>query len=78
MATARQKGSTSTAKKTTPDKPAEEDPLAPYRQPVHEGDAAGGFWEASVTEGGHSVSLHAKTKEEIEERAKATCSTTAA
>jgi hypothetical protein len=63
--------------KTTPDKPKppKDDPLDAYLQIAREGEphpvsVNQQFWVGSLNDSGHTGSLYAKTREEIEERAK--------
>jgi len=69
--------STSTTPKTTDTEPTtpKPDPLAPYLQYTQEGDPnadtpAKQWLVASLTQGGHTTSLYARSKVEIEERAR--------
>lgn len=65
-----------TSTKAAEEKPPKDDPLATYLQIAREGDADAGsaigrFWIGSLTEGGRCIELYAKTKAEVEERARA-------
>jgi hypothetical protein len=69
----------SASTKTTADpetsKPPPEDPLSPYLSYGREGNPdaptpEGQFFVASLSQGGHTTSLYAKSREEIEARAR--------